>query len=126
MLTQHSGSQAQATPSTNCMSLAVLISVIALVYSDEALNVTREQAQAAEREKRPYLTAEMRPQLNASLALIASRVEIVNYGKLARNLQMKVYEFLEVEWRSCQVVCKQVQAAILFSISPTRCGRPFS
>jgi hypothetical protein len=77
--------------------VATIIAFWALAIAVDTRDVTLRQAEAGEKSARPLITGSMLPRFDDSLRVVGSEVHFVNYGGLARDLEMAVYEFISIE-----------------------------
>jgi hypothetical protein len=77
--------------------VATIIAFWALAIAVDTRDVTLRQAEAGEKSARPLITGSMLPRFDDSLRIVGSEVHFVNYGGIARDLEMEVYEFVSTE-----------------------------
>ena len=77
--------------------VAISVATVSIIIALDARDLSEAQSEFTENINRPFITAVERALYDDELNVVEARVELINHGEIARNIEMGYFQFIETE-----------------------------
>ncbi|MBC8279653.1 MAG: hypothetical protein H8E48_02600 [Chloroflexi bacterium] len=77
--------------------VAIFVAAISIIIALDARDLSEAQNKVTENINRPFITPVERAIYDDNLGVVEARIELINHGEIARNIEMDYVQFIETQ-----------------------------